>query len=90
MALPDIVARLVSGESLRAMSRNLAVSLNLLSNRIDRLTRQAIALHSICLASRAGYDDICIDGFVSFDTSQYFPSEIPSTSAMPAAAGRVP
>jgi lambda repressor-like predicted transcriptional regulator len=77
VALPDIVARLVSGESLRAMSRNLAVSLNLLSNRIDRLTRQAIALHSICLASRAGYDDICIDGFVSFDTSQYFPSEIP-------------
>ena len=73
----DIVGRLVSGESLRAMGRNLGVSYKLLSNRIDRLGRQAIALHAQCLAARTEYDDICIDGFVSFDTSQYFPSEIP-------------
>lgn len=77
VALPDIVARLASGESLRAMSRNLSVSLRLLTNRIDRLARQAIALHAQCLAARTAHDDICIDGFVSFDTSQYFPSEIP-------------
>jgi len=77
LPLADILARLSSGESLRAMSRNLSVSLSLLSNRIERLARQALALHATCLAGRIGYDDICIDGFVSFDTSQYFPSEIP-------------
>ena len=77
LPLADILARLSSGESLRAMSRNLSVSLSLLSNRIERLARQALALHATCLAGRIGYDDICIDGIVSFDTSQYFPSEIP-------------
>ncbi len=77
VALSDILGRLQSGESLRAMSRNLGFSLRLLSNRIDRLARQALALHSQCLQARTGYDSVCIDGFVSFDTSQYFPSEIP-------------
>lgn len=77
VALPDITARLASGESLRAMSRNLCVSLRLLTNRIDRLARQAIALHTQCLSARIAHDDVCIDGFVSFDMSHYFPSEIP-------------
>ncbi len=77
IVLSDVVGRLVSGESLRAISRNLGVSLRLISNRLDRLGRQALGLHSHALACRRGFDDICIDGFVSFDESQYFPSEIP-------------
>lgn len=77
MPFADVLNRLTSGESLRAISRNLLVSLRLVTNRIDRLARQAIALHTQALSSRAGFDDICIDGFVSFDGSQYFPSEIP-------------
>ncbi|MGB9686678.1 MAG: hypothetical protein ACPLYX_09300 [Rectinema subterraneum] len=75
--LPDVLGRITSGESLRAISRNLSVSLRLVTNRIDRLARQAIALHAQALSSRVSTDDICIDGFVSFDGSQYFPSEIP-------------
>ena len=75
--LDEIVGRLCSGESLRAMSRNLAVSVRLVTNRIDRLARQAIGLHAQALSARVSTDDICIDGFVSFDGSQYFPSEIP-------------
>lgn len=75
--LPDVLGRITSGESLRAISRNLSVSLRLVTNRIDRLARQAIGLHAQALSARVSTDDICIDGFVSFDGSQYFPSEIP-------------
>jgi len=73
----DVLYRLVGGESLRGMSRALGCSLSLLTNRIDRLARQGIALHARMLRARRGKEDICIDGFVSFDCSQYFPSEIP-------------
>jgi hypothetical protein len=73
----DVLYRLAGGESLRGMSRALGCSLSLLTNRIDRLARQGIALHARMLRARRGKEDICIDGFVSFDCSQYFPSEIP-------------
>lgn len=75
--LDDVVGRVTNGESLRAISRNLSVSVRLVTNRIDRLARQAIGLHAKALPSMVNADDICIDGFVSFDGSQYFPSEIP-------------
>lgn len=73
----ELLLRLVNGGSLRGMSRALGCSLSLLTNRIDRLARQGIALHAQMLPSRRIPEDICIDGFVSFDRSQYFPCEIP-------------
>lgn len=73
----EVLSRLVGGESLRAMSRAMGCSISLLSNRIDRLGRQGLALHSRFLKKQQRCEDICIDGFVSFDRSQYFPSEIP-------------
>lgn len=73
----DVLYRLTGGESLRGMSRALGCSLSLLTTRIDRLARQGIGLHARMLRTRRAREDICIDGFVSFDCSQYFPSEIP-------------
>jgi hypothetical protein len=59
------------------MARNLYVSPKALQNRLERLARQAIALHSITVAQAQLSDEVCIDGFVSFDISQFTPSEIP-------------
>lgn len=73
----EVLSRLVGGESLRAMSRAMGCSISLLTNRIDRLARQGLAFHSRFLQQAQKHEDICIDGFVSFDRSQYFPSEIP-------------
>ncbi len=73
----ELLFRLVNGGSLRGMSRALRCSLSLLTNRIDRLARQGLALHAQMLHTHRIPEDICIDGFVSFDRSQYFPCEIP-------------
>ena len=75
--LPELVGRLASGESLRAMSRNLAIAPKTVQNRLERLSRQSLAFHAKALPHLKHHDAVCIDGLVSFDTSQYFPSEIP-------------
>jgi len=77
IAYRELLFRLVNGGSLRGMSRALGCSLSLLTNRIDRLARQGIALHAQMLQTRRSTEDICIDGFVSFAGSHYFLSEIP-------------
>jgi lambda repressor-like predicted transcriptional regulator len=73
----ELLYRLAAGESLRGMSRSLGCSLSLLANRFERLARQGMALHGELVRQARQTEDICIDGFVSFDCSQYFPSEIP-------------
>jgi len=75
--LDPLLSRFLNGESLRAISRALSLSLCLISNRLERLSRQAIGLHSRILAHARLSDDICIDGFVAFEGSQFFPSDIP-------------
>ena len=65
-----------SSVSVRGLGRNLSCSSGTVLNRMDRLARQSIACHAR-LRPRAGrYEDVCIDGFVGFDRSQYFPNNI--------------
>ncbi len=65
-----------SSMSIRSLSRSFGCSCGSVQNRIDRLARQALAAHAI-LRPRANSDeDVCIDGLVSFDRSQYFPNNI--------------
>lgn len=62
--------------STRALSRELRCSCGTITNRIDRLARQAIGLHA-SLRNLARHDEpVCFDGIVSFDSSQYFPNDI--------------
>lgn len=77
LCLTDIAQRLSAGESLRAMGRNLGVAPKTIQNRLERLSRQAMAFHAEALRHYRGRDELCIDGMVSFDISQYFVSEIP-------------
>lgn len=72
----DLLSRHGSSESVRALSRNLGVSCGTVLNRFDRLSRQGIALHSHLRSFADPNEPVCVDGFVSFDVSQYFPNEI--------------
>lgn len=72
----EILNRLVSSSSNRAIGRAMGLSPDSVQNRIDRLSRQALALQARHAPHATRQERICIDGFVSFDVSQYFPSEI--------------
>ncbi len=65
---------LASSMSQRALARHFMVSLGTIANRIGRLSRQTLALHHRLCPQAHPSEPVCIDGFVSFDHSQYFPN----------------
>jgi transposase-like protein len=67
---------LASSMSIRSLSRAFGCSCGSVLNRIDRLARQALAAHAGLRPQARRHEDVCIDGFVSFDRSQYFPNNI--------------
>jgi transposase-like protein len=62
--------------SVRALSRELKCSCASVINRYDRLARQELAAHAQLRPQASRYEAVCIDGFVGFDRSQYFPNNI--------------
>jgi hypothetical protein len=58
------------------LSRSFGVSCGTIINRLDRLSRQAAALQARLRRETRPDEPVCIDGFVSFTRSQFFPSEI--------------
>jgi hypothetical protein len=62
--------------SIRALARAFSCSCGCVLNRIDRLARQALAAHAELRPQAYRCEDVCIDGFVGFDRSQYFPNNI--------------
>ena len=67
---------LVSCVGTRALSRALSVSPATIANRVFRLARQAIAVHSAVSKRLRLSEDLVADGFESFVVSQYFPNNI--------------
>lgn len=65
-----------SSMSLRALSREFRCSCDSVTNRNDRIARQGIALHTTLRRTATTTEAVCFDGLVSFDSSQYFPSDI--------------
>jgi hypothetical protein len=76
VSYPQLEVLLSSSMSIRALSRSFHASCATIQNRIDRLSRQALALHSRVRRFAQPHEAICLDGFVSFDVSQYFPNNI--------------
>lgn len=74
--LKDLLNRHVSSMSTRAIGRAMGLSAGSVQNRIERLSRQGLAVHGRLRPRMRDTQDICIDGLVSFDQSQYFPNEI--------------
>ncbi len=72
----QLLLRHASSESGRALARSLGVSCGTVANRIDRLARQAAEAQAKLRVLADPSEAVCVDGFVSFDVSQFFPSEI--------------
>jgi len=72
----DLLVRQSNSESVRGIGRALSVSCGTVINRTERLSRQALALHAALRPQSPPGESVCIDGFVSFDVSQFFPNEI--------------
>ena len=72
----DLGGRHSGSMSLRGTARALKSSCDTVQNRLERLDRQFLALHAALSSQASRSEPICIDGFVSFDVSQFFPSEI--------------
>jgi hypothetical protein len=73
---PSLIERQANAESIRGMSRAMDLSCGTVQNRIDRFSRQCIAVQAELRTKAVCAEDVCVDGFVSFDVSQFFPSEI--------------
>lgn len=65
-----------SSMCVRALGHALGLSCDSVQNRFDRLSRQSLTCHARLRPKAKSFDSISIDGFVSFDRSQYFPNEI--------------
>jgi hypothetical protein len=65
-----------SSVSTRALSRTLGCSCGTVTNRIDRIARQGIKLHTTLRKLVRNDEGVCFDGLVSFAGSQYYPDDI--------------
>lgn len=64
------------GESVSSIAKHLLGSVESIQNRIDRLSRNSLAMHEYLLAGLHLSENLVADGFESFDRSQYFPNNI--------------
>lgn len=65
-----------SGSGIRFLARNLKVTDKVITNRIARLARQAVAIHALLRDQFSLTEEVVADGFESFTVSQYFPNNI--------------
>jgi transposase-like protein len=72
----QVFSRLSSSESLSSIARNLAVHAPAIQNRLDRLSRSALALHDRLEKPLTLQEYLVADGFESFEVSQFFPNNI--------------
>ncbi len=71
-----ILKQLKSAAGIRDIARDLHVSPTTIINRITRLARQSLAIHSALRDSIRLKEDLVADGFESFAVSQYHPDNI--------------
>lgn len=72
----EIHRAISQSESLSSIARHLGCSSDSVQNRVDRLARNCLALHSQLLPTMRLAEPLVADGFESFDRSQYFPNNI--------------
>ena len=72
----ELLKKLISTSSNRDISRDFGISTGTVSNKISRLSRQAIAVHEELKRELILDDSLTADGLESFSVSQYFPNNI--------------
>ena len=72
----ELLKKIISTSSNRDISRDFGISTGTVSNKISRLSRQAIALHEELKKKIVLKENLSADGLESFSVSQYFPNNI--------------
>lgn len=72
--LERVVRSITSASGIRDIAREFAVSEKVILNRLSRLARQALGVHSELRACLRLQEDLVADGFESFVGSQYWPN----------------
>jgi transposase-like protein len=72
----DIMSYLSESMSISGISRLLRVSVETISNRIEKFSRQVLVYHEYLKGQITLKEDLVADGFESFVKSQYFPNNI--------------
>ena len=72
----SLIDQLVTASGLIDMSRNLHVRVETIENRLERLSRCVLAIHSELLQHLTMKEDLVADGLESFSFSQYYPNHI--------------
>lgn len=72
----QLLKKLISTSSVRDISRDFSISTGTVSNKITRLSRQAIAVHEELKKEIVLNDSLAADGIESYSVSQYFPNNI--------------
>jgi len=72
----EIQRAISQSESVSSIARHLGASTASIQNRIDRLARACLAMHTDLIATLTLREHLVADGFESFDRSQYYPNQI--------------
>lgn len=72
----SVLQQVVSCSSTRDLTRREGCTTGSVANRIERLARQAAAVHADTLAQLSLSEAVVIDGFENFAVSKYFPNNI--------------
>jgi len=74
--LAPLFHRLVGGSCLRQISRELGVTHSTLQNQTERLGRHCLLFHEQLRPKRAPLEPLVLDGFRTFEHSQYWPFDL--------------
>lgn len=67
---------LTASVNLRRLARYFSVTTGTIGNKVARLSRQALAMHTRLTADLPLSEDLVADGFESYTVSKYFPEDI--------------
>jgi len=74
--LPRLFHRLVGGSCLRQIAREVGVSPSTVQRQTERLGRHCLLLHERLRPRRAPTEPLVLDGFRTFEHSQYWPFDL--------------
>lgn len=72
----QVLHQIVSCTATRDLCRRHLCSTGTVANRVERLARQAAAVHTAALVGSKNSEALVIDGFQNFAVSKYFPNNI--------------
>ena len=76
LSYPKLFNHLITTSSIRDMARDLSVSVDVVLNKLSRLSRNCLAILQELQRVTTLNEDLAADGFESFTVSQFFPCHV--------------